>query len=72
MVKILSVLRKINEGFQVPYACASEDSSVKPEPRVFFLDFCDVSVNKINAAFLPFPSVIFFKTWHSCNHMQIL
>ena len=36
-VKILPVLRKINEGFQLPYACASEeDSRVKPEPRVFF------------------------------------
>ena len=36
-VKILHELRKINEGFQLPYACASEeDSRVKPEPCVFF------------------------------------
>ena len=35
-VKILPLLRKKKEGFQIPYACASEDSHVKPGPRVFF------------------------------------
>ena len=34
---ILHVLPMINEGFQLPYACAREDSRVKPEQRVFFL-----------------------------------
>ena len=37
MVKIIPVLRKINESLKLPYACTSEDSRVKPEPRVFFL-----------------------------------